>query len=286
MLASLAAVCEGMYQDVADLNTFYRSRLGQVTRRLLLARIRNRWTNVSGMRVIGLGYASPFLNVFRNEAERVLAFSPSLQGVIRWPEEGKCRICLTDEFALPLPDESMDRILLIHTLEHSEARTATMRELWRILTPSGRLVVVVAHRRGLWSKADHTPFGHGYPFNERQIDRLLKDCMFTPVVTERVIYVPPSDTGLSLWSAPAWERIGRTWGLPWPGLLLVEAMKQVHGVIPAARRFGVPQFVARPDHIRPARSTFDDASIWVASGAAPQRPPARQRGSPGLRSRS
>ena len=286
MLASATAPEEGMYQDVADLNAFYRSRLGQITRRLMLARIRARWSDVTGMRVMGLGYASPFLSVFQNEAERVLAFAPAMQGVIRWPEEARCRICLTDEDALPLPDQSMDRILLIHALEHSEARTATMRELWRILTPSGRLVVVVAHRRGLWSKADHTPFGHGYPFNERQIDRLLKDCMFTPVVTERAIYVPPSHRGLSLWSAPAWERVGRTWGLPWPGVLLVEAMKQVYGAIPAARRFGVPQLAARAGRTQPVRSSSGGASISVASGATPRRPHARRRGSPVPRNRS
>ena len=275
-----------MYQDVADLNLFYRSRLGQITRRLMLARIRARWPDVAGMRVMGLGYASPFLNVFQNEAERVLAFAPALQGVIRWPEEGRGRNCLTDEFALPLPDQSMDRVLLIHALEHSEARTATMRELWRVLAPSGRLIVVVAHRRGLWSKADHTPFGHGYPFNERQIDRLLKECMFTPIATEGVIYVPPSHKGLSLWSAPAWERIGRRWGLPWPGVLVVEAMKHVYGAIPAARRFDVRHLVTRPDRAAPARSGSGGVSISVAAGAAPRTPPARQRGSPGPRSRS
>ena len=115
-----------MYQDVADLNAFYHSRLGQITRRLMLARIRARWPDVTGMRVMGLGYASPFLSVFHNEAERVLAFAPAMQGVIRWPGEGRSRICLTDEDALPLPDQSVDRILLIHALEHSEARTATM----------------------------------------------------------------------------------------------------------------------------------------------------------------
>ena len=241
-----------MYQDVADLNSFYRSRLGQVTRRLMLARIRNRWPDVTGMRVMGLGYATPFLDIFASEAERVLAFAPAMQGVIRWPGEGKARVCLTDEDALPLPDHSFDRILAVHALEHCEARTATMRELWRVLAPSGRLVVIVAHRRGLWSKADHTPFGHGFPFNERQIDRLLKDCMFTPLVTERAIYVPPSDRGLSLWSAPAWERVGRRWGLPGPGVLVVEAVKQVHGAIPAQRRYGLGRLVARPNRPRHA----------------------------------
>ena len=198
-----------MYQDVADLNAFYRAPLGQVSRRLILARMRALWPDLNGMRLMGLGYATPYMRLFQEEAERVASFAPAPQGVIRWPLSGQAQVCLTDDFALPLPDDSFDRVLMIHALEHSEARTAMMREIWRVLTPGGRLLVVVGNRRGLWSRADHTPFGHGYPFNESQIDQLLRSSMFTPMTTEFALYVPPSQRGLSVWSAPAWERICR-----------------------------------------------------------------------------
>ncbi len=254
MLAWCVAPGEGMYQDACELDSFYSSRLGETTRRLVLARIRALWPDVTGLRVVGLGYASPFLAVFGNEAERVLALAPAMQGAIRWPGEGRSRTSLIAEDALPLPDQSVDRILLVHALEHCEARTAAMRELWRVLTPSGRLVVVVAYRGGIWARADHTPFGHGSPFSERQINRLLTNSLFTPQAAERAIYVPPSHRGLSLWSAPAWERVGRKWGLPWPGVLLVEALKEVHGAIPAARRSRLRRLVAGPDRTQPARS--------------------------------
>lgn len=245
-----------MYRDVADLNAFYRGGLGRAARRLTLARIRALWPDVSGRSVAGLGHVTPFLPVFRDEAERTIALAPAPQGATRWPEGKPCGVCLTEDFALPLPDESIDRMLMVHALEHSEARSATMREVWRALSAGGRLLVAVANRRGLWARADHTPFGHGHPFNEGQIDRLLRDSMFTPLRTEFALYVPPIRKNLSLRSAPAWERIGRRWGLLPPGVLLVEASKQVHGVLPAARRAAgrrvfVPDAAAarRPRHV-------------------------------------
>ncbi len=232
-----------MYWDVADLNRFYRSRLGQVARRLMLARIRALWPDVAGLRLAGLGHATPYLRVFQGEAERVLAFAPAAQGAIRFEDGAACPVgaCLVDEFALPLADGAIDRLLMVHALEHGEARTATMREAWRVLAGGGRLLVAVANRRGLWARADHTPFGHGYPFSEGQIDRALRESLFTPLARDYALYVPPSQRGLSLWSAPAWERIGRRWGLPPPGVVLVEAAKRLHGAIPAtARRRSLP----------------------------------------------
>ena len=225
-----------MYQDVADLNAFYRSRLGQVARRVLLARVRALWPEVAGQRVMGLGYATPYLRIFQDEAERVISVSPAAHGVIRWPGSGPSQVCLADEDAIPLPDASFDRVLLIHALEHSQSLAAMMREVWRVTTAGGRIMVVVANRRGIWARADHTPFGFGHPFSESQIERLLRDSMFTPLATEFALYVPPSQRGLSLWAATAWERLGRRWGLPLPGVVMVEATKQMYGGLPVKTR--------------------------------------------------
>ena len=53
-----------MWTDVLDLNEFYSSTLGQMTVRLLRARLREVWPNVRGETVLGLGYATPFLRPF------------------------------------------------------------------------------------------------------------------------------------------------------------------------------------------------------------------------------
>jgi hypothetical protein len=109
-----------MYVDVVDLRDFYLSRLGQVARRMIRRRMRFIWPNVAGMRMLGLGYATPYLRPFRDEAERVIAAMPSSQGVLIWPAEGPNAVTLVEESELPLQDFSIDRVVLEHGLEYSE----------------------------------------------------------------------------------------------------------------------------------------------------------------------
>ncbi|MFY9642197.1 MAG: methyltransferase type 11, partial [Rhodomicrobium sp.] len=65
-----------MYDDAARLRDFYATPLGQLARRIIARRIRERWTNVSGMDVIGLGYAAPYLRMFHGEARTTAALMP------------------------------------------------------------------------------------------------------------------------------------------------------------------------------------------------------------------
>ena len=76
-----------MWTDVVDLRDFYVSTLGQVARRMVRRRLRELWPDVTGQNVLGLGYAVPYLNGFREEAERVLAAMPAGQGVLHWPPD-------------------------------------------------------------------------------------------------------------------------------------------------------------------------------------------------------
>src|SRR5258708_13934836 len=90
-----------MYSDVVDLRDFYATSLGQVAIRMIRRRIRLIWPDVSGMRLLGMGYAVPYLRPFREEAERALAVMPSLQGVLSWPAEGPNVVALAEEAELP-----------------------------------------------------------------------------------------------------------------------------------------------------------------------------------------
>ena len=77
-----------MWSDVVDLRDFYGSSLGQVAQRLIRRQLRRIWPDLAGMRVLGLGFATPFLRIFLAEAERVIAVMPASQGVLPWPAEG------------------------------------------------------------------------------------------------------------------------------------------------------------------------------------------------------
>ncbi|MBX9841352.1 MAG: class I SAM-dependent methyltransferase [Xanthobacteraceae bacterium] len=222
--------------DVVDLRAFYSERLGTVARYFVGRGIRNLWSDAQGLRMVGLGYAGPYLGLFREEAERCLAFMPAAQGVVKWPTVRPTLSALVDELELPLPDASVDRVLLVHALEMSQNPTALLREVWRVLASGGQLLAVVPNRRGLWARMDTTPFGHGRPYSRSQIMSLMRDAWFTPVSWSEALYVPPVQRSWFLRSAVAWERVGATLSAPFAGVHIVDATKQVYRAIPARRR--------------------------------------------------
>lgn len=219
-----------MILDVADLLAFYNTSLGQMVRRVLRQRIRALWPSVAHETVLGLGYATPYLRPFLDEAARVIAIMPAGQGPIPWPRGEANRVALAEDAALPLPDQSMDRVLIVHHVEQSEALRPMLREVWRVLKPTGRLLVVAPNRGGLWARFDHQPFGHGRPFSPGQLAQLLADTMFSPGARAHALYVPPLRTRAVIAAAPAWENIGDRWFRRFSGVVLVEASKQIYAM--------------------------------------------------------
>ncbi|WP_027533420.1 methyltransferase domain-containing protein [Bradyrhizobium sp. WSM3983] len=221
--------------DVVDLREFYSRRLGIVARQMINRGIRERWPNAEGQRVLGIGYPTPYLGLFREDAERCIAFMPAAQGVLKWPTGRPALASLVDEFSLPLPDAAVDRILLVHALEMSDDPAALLREIWRVLSPSGRVMAVIPNRRGVWTRSDNTPFGHGRPYSRSQITDLLRQTWFTPTGWGEALFMPPYAGRWVLKSAQMWERAGAALSLPFAGVHIVEATKQVYRAIPAKR---------------------------------------------------
>jgi len=217
-----------MYSDVVDLRQFYDAPLGHIAQRMVRRRVRDVWPDVRGQSVLGVGFATPYLRGLHDEAERTVAIMPARQGVVRWPPGQPNRVALAEDVELPFADMTFDRIVLAHALEVTESWAGLLRECWRVLTGGGRLLVVVPGRRGLWARADRTPFGHGHPYSAAQLQRLLRDHHFVPEQVARALYVPPFRSRVLMRSAAAWERIGQRWFPRFAGVVMVEASKQLY----------------------------------------------------------
>ena len=224
-----------MASDVVDLRDFYRSALGQVARRMIRRAIQRVWPDLHGMRLLGIGYPTPFLSALSPDTERTVALMPASLGVLGWPPEGRNVVALADEGELPFADYSIDRVLLVHALETCEQVRPMLREIWRVLAGGGRLLVVAPNRRGIWARLDRTPFGSGRPYTMSQLSQLLRDEQFTPVGADAALFIPPARSRMMLRSAAAWERIGKRWFPTFAGVLLVEAAKQIYAKPTAAR---------------------------------------------------
>ncbi len=272
-----------MWNDVVELRDFYNEPLGQVARRMIRRQVRAIWPNVTGMNVVGIGYANPFLRPFLADAARVVTVMPPRQGVVHWPAEGPGRVVLADEAELPFPDRSIDRLIMVHALECTEQLRPMMREIWRVLADGGRLLVVAPNRRSLWARLERTPFGHGRPYTFSQLSRVMRETMFTPMQTARALYVPPSVWRLTLHAASAWERVGTKWFSQFSGVLLQEAAKDVYAVIPQPERkryrrpvlLPTPQAAATYDRLTRSTAGKDEAaeSGEDPDSSPPQTPP-------------
>jgi len=237
-----------MRRDVLDLREFYAGRLGAAAREMVTRKVAEAWGSLSGLDLLALGYATPFLEPLAAGARRAIAAMPAAQGVEAWPLGAPNGAALVDETALPFPNALFDRVLAVHAIEESDSPLAVMSEIGRVLAPSGRVILVVAARHGLWTNAESSPFGHGRPFSRRQLEALVREADLEPAGWTRALYAPPF--GWAARWAEGFEQIGaRVWP-PLAGLILMEAQKQTLAVRPIPVRRGARVFA--PGALRPA----------------------------------
>ena len=232
-----------MYGDIVDLRTFYASTLGRLAERSIARALTAVWQPLANERLVGLGYPLPWLDRFSRDTERSFAFMPAGQGAVNWPPEGPGAAALVFDEELPLPDSSIDRLLMVHLLEHSESPRETLTEAWRVLAPGGRLIVVVPNRRGVWARFEHTPFGSGRPFSRGQVTMLLRDANFTPGAFADALFFPPLRKRWLIRAAPTLEQAGRRFWPVFAGVLVVEAQKRLYQGRPVAQRASRRVFV-------------------------------------------
>jgi len=221
-----------MRTDALEIDRFYRTRRGQAAKEMTLRRLKALWGEAKGLDMLGYGFAGPYLAPWGETARRTVAYMPAAQGAVPWPDREHGRTALGDEARLPFPEALFDRVILVHALEEAEDLRRLLREIWRVLAPEGRIAVVAAHRAGLWSRADSTPFGHGRPFSRTQLTTFLTDALFEPTAWSRALYTPPWRFTCGERTADGFEAVGEKLFPAFGGLILAEAVKHVGAVRP------------------------------------------------------
>ncbi len=241
-----------MRPHVLELKKFYQSPCGVTTQRMMALSILDLWPSLSGEILLGIGFSTPVLEIFNKESERSLALMSVGQGVIQWPSNGKSLTTISEESAAPFSDNSIDRILLIHALELSNDRNQMMEEVWRILKPSGRVLFVVPNRRALWSRAESTPFGQGFPFTSFQLNQLLLHHRFISLRQTATLYFPPIQSSLVVKTVALWQWIGKHFARPFGGVLIVEAQKDMFALSNVNKKIEKKKLLSVPSAALPA----------------------------------
>lgn len=217
-----------MWLDVSNLRSFYGTALGRLTQDLLCDQINQLWPDVTGQRILLIGYGVPLTKLFTHNAKSLFHLMPKRQGVIHWPSKTSNSALLSDESNLPFGDNSLDKVILLHSIEFTDRPQPMLRDIWRVLGGGGKLMVIAPNRGGLWTRLERTPFGHGQPYSVQQLIALLQDTVFMPERVASALYIPPGSGKLLQHLARPWEKIGRKYFRLFSGVILVEAEKRVY----------------------------------------------------------
>jgi len=135
-----------------------------------------------------------------------------------------------------VPEQGIDVLLMVHELEFAADPAHVLREAARVLSPHGRLLLVLPNRTGLWARSEHTPFGHGRPFTRSQITTLLNQCDLVVGRLSGALMMPPASASfINSWPADIIER-GAALMPAVAGVMIIEASKSLIEPITGQRR--------------------------------------------------
>ncbi len=225
-----------MHYDVISLREFYASAFGQPVFAHVSDKIGEIWPATQkeeDWRILAIGYGLPYLEKLWPDAD-LYAFMLAQMGVFGWqmPHASGNQTALIEGGLLPLADNSIDRILLMHGLEHAGDIAGFLAELRRVLVPGGKILAVTPNRLGWWSRSDHSPWGAGQPFNQSQLRRALHKAELVPTFWSASLFCPPVfwRFGLKFFPRffPYFEKAGENLFPRLCGLQIVEATKLVY----------------------------------------------------------
>ena len=221
-----------MHLDVNTLNDFYyHTRLGQFTRRKLQESVQKLWKQPFNGPIVGFGFTPPLLSIFLDQPNQIVCLMPGQQGVMRWPSAKNNFSALVEETYWPIASGSIERLIILHGLETSEKLKDLLQEIWRVLSPSAKVIFVVPNRSGLWARSEGTPFGQGRPYSIRQLTNQLRANRFKIEHHLTALYAPPSERLHLLKTGRFLEELGERFGSRFgAGIILLEASKQIYAL--------------------------------------------------------
>ncbi|MDX1508082.1 MAG: methyltransferase domain-containing protein [Woeseiaceae bacterium] len=166
-----------------------------------------------------------------------LRFSRTQRSALIAPEAGETGPAAVGEpHRLPVDSDSIDCVLLPHTLDYSERPHAVLREVHRVLRSDGHVVLLGFRPGGLWGLRRLIP-GAGMPPGADHLitDRRVRDWL--ELLDMRVqgnlkYFFRWPLPGLKGGASKTWERRGRRY---WPELsacYMLTAQKRIHTLTP------------------------------------------------------
>lgn len=237
-----------MFPGNYDIQEYYASPQGQFVFQALSKRILKMWPleELHDTTLTGVGFTFPYLDLYAECPENVnkqkeknatkmnhksiqtFAIVSKRSGLYYWPEgqDNRTVICRRGEW--PFPKESVDRILIVHDAEYASGMAALLSEVWRVLKPNGRVLMVLPNRTGLWVRSDQNPFGHGAPYSLSQLRTTLRENHFVYEGACGALLTPPFKSKVMLKTAGFLMEPFARFCTSMSGVQVVEASKRLY----------------------------------------------------------
>ncbi|AIL64616.1 SAM-dependent methyltransferase [Rickettsiales bacterium Ac37b] len=218
---------------ILRLKDFYSGDTGQKNYNCISNAISTFWHNIKNEKILGIGYTAIYLkNFLNNDIISASPFYPdtysnTLKEYIIDPNANFID-CAIEEDVLPLANNSINRIILVHYLEYSTNIHLLMKEVWRILSPGGKLLIIVPNKFSILSYVEKDFFKTCKSFSIGQLYNLLYDHMFVPTHTSSALFGVPNFYSTLLPFHSIIENTGQKSLLPFGGLLLMESTKLMY----------------------------------------------------------
>ena len=225
-----------MSVDVIALREFYATPLGQASQNALLRAFSQLKPFDKNLDLVGIGYPVPLFDKLARDLPQAIILMPARQGALQWPVGGESKVALVDEDELPIETASVQCVVVLHLIENVSDPSQILNEIWRILVPEGKLILVATNRRGFWTRFEHTPYGNGRSFSRGQLSILLRKAKLTPSDWIHCLNFPPMRIASLIRFYPLLDRLGaRFWPL-FCGAYVVTATKRLYQGVPATSR--------------------------------------------------
>ncbi|MFV9875495.1 MAG: methyltransferase domain-containing protein [Rickettsiales endosymbiont of Dermacentor nuttalli] len=218
---------------ILRLNNFYAGDKGQKTYKCINNAISTFWHNIKNEKILGIGYTSIYIQNFLNNylisANPFYPYTDSnILGEYIRNNNTNIMDCAIQEDALPFSNNAINRIMLIHCIEYSSNIHQLMKEVWRILIPGGKLLIVVPNKFSILSYVETDFFKRCNSFSIGQLYNLLYEHMFVPISTSSALFGVSNLYSTLLPFHSILEHTGQKSLLPFGGLLLIESTKLMY----------------------------------------------------------
>lgn len=212
---------------VKNFEAFYKTTSGNYLSNEIENLLIRSWSeaDIARCHTLCLGYPPPGLKAVSSKAASFALFTPAFLGPKKMIKNGKSYSAMGDETHLPLHPGSYDRALIFHALEYMEDPVSFLEEVWKVLSPGGRVFMMVPNKKGAWKKSGIPTTAATKGFLFREIKTLLMEKGFTITGNFGASYGLPVDFFGTVLFSGLLKTLSGGGSVGFPGFLIFEAEK-------------------------------------------------------------